>query len=480
MAGDEVFFSTGTDEHGAKIEEKAREAGLEPLAFADGVSARFRESWDRLDVKYDRFIRTTEGDHVAAVQNALKAMYISGEIYLGTYEGLYCKGCEQYKSEKDLVDGKCSDHQTVPENVKEESYMFRMSKYQQVILDRVMSDEFMIRPLERKNEVVSFLQKEKLKDVSFSRKNVSWGIPVPWDETHTIYVWADAFLNYLTALGWNGEGKPESAMWPADVQLMSKDILRVHATIWPAMLLALGLDLPKELFVHGYFLIDGQKMSKSLGNVIAPEELVEKFGADAARYLLLGSTVFGHDGDIGWQRLKDKYNADLANGIGNLAGRVLSLTEKYLDAAVPAKSLDAIIHDEGGREQIKFKDVADWSWETYGSAMKDLELDKCLDVAMKLVSMCDRHISATALWKLVRENKEEGAKQLYSLLEILRHFALMIKPFMPGIADGIEKRLGIDSAGVYAGTPLAQLSEWGGLEPGLPISKGEGLFPRVE
>ncbi len=478
LIGDRTFFSTGTDEHGAKIEEKAREAGLAPAVFTDRIAAQFKEAWSTYSISYDRFIRTTEEPHQQAVQEAMKFMYKRGDIYVGTYAGLYCRGCEQFKTERELVDGKCPDHQTVPEELSEESYMFRLSKYREVLYSRIATGEFRIRPDERRNEILSLIEHEGLKDVSFSRKNVGWGVKVPWDEEHTIYVWADAFLNYLTALGWDGEAGQAPDFWPPDIQLMSKDILRVHATIWPAMLLALELPLPRELFVHGYFLSGGQKMSKSLGNVISPEQLRDRYGSDAARYLLLSSTGFGHDGDISFERMDEKYNSDLANGIGNLFARVASLCGKYYDGTVPARSDDTILHDEGGREQIKFRDAIAWTWDMLAADMAEARIDSALTTVMRLVGMCDKHISAIELWKFVKTSREEGAAHIYSLLETLRHVSAMLDPFIPGISARISRALGFPGAG--PGARFEGASAWGGLEPGSRIEQGLILFARLE
>ena len=334
MIGDTTFFATGTDEHGAKIAQKAKASGKEPAEYADEIAAQFKMAWDEMNISNDGFLRTTDKAHKKAVQNALQYMYDKGDIVKDKYEGLYCVGCEQFKNEKDLIDGKCPDHQTVPEQMCEETYVFKMSKYADQLLKMIESDELKIRPQARKNEIISFY-KEGLKDISFSRKNVKWGIPLPWDKTHTAYVWSDAFLNYLTILDWDGFGatlpppyegggarRAEGVeMFPPNVQLMSKDILRVHATIWPAMLLSLDLPVQKSMFVHGFFLIDGQKMSKSIGNVIAPADLVKRYGVDATRYLLMSATTFGHDGDISWEKFDEKFNADLDNGLGKLVAR---------------------------------------------------------------------------------------------------------------------------------------------------------------
>lgn len=482
MLSQEVFFSTGTDEHGAKIQEKADEAGKEPQVWADEISANFQFAWDELNISHNRFIRTTEAEHKQAVQKALQQMYDQGDIYLGEYEGLYCQGCEQYKSETDLVDGKCPDHKVEPEIVKEESYMFKMSKYQDRLYEAIKKDELEIRPVERKNEVLSFYEREGLKDISFSRKKVKWGIPLPWDESHTAYVWTDAFLNYLTVLDWDGTAGQAPKMWPAEVQVMSKDILRVHATIWPAMLLSLGLDLPKKLFVHGFFLVDGQKMSKSLGNVVTPAALKEKYGVDGTRALLIGSASFGYDGDVSWEKFGERYNAQLANGIGNLVSRVLSLTEKNLEGKVPEinpkECGEITLRKEKKKGGDNFLKLSKETKESYVFKMEKLELDEAWEEVIKLTGHLDKHISDFELWKLIKEDKEEGTKHLYSLLESIRQLAWLAWPFIPETAEKIWTSLGLDP-GEEMSQDFDKALSWGELRPGTTVNKGEPLFPRL-
>lgn len=488
MIGDNTFFLTGTDEHGAKIEEKAREAGKEPQKFVDEVSAKFELAWDNLNISHNRFIRTTEKKHIKAVQKALQKMYDQGDIYKGNYEGLYCRGCEQFKSEKDLVDGKCPDHKIEPELIKEETYMFRMSKYADELLKKIEKDELKISPESKKNEVVSFYKNEGLKDISFSRKNVKWGIPLPWDKEHTAYVWSDAFLNYLTGLGWDGGKVPE--MWPPEVQLMSKDILRVHSTIWPAMLLSLGLELPKEIFVHGFFLIDGQKMSKSLGNVISPDELIKKYGVDATRYLLMSTTTFGKDGDVGWNFFDEKYTADLANGLGNLVARATALFEKMTEAGIKLEN------NRGGDniwKGFEFRPGVELLWEeVYKKSFLELKFfNICLLIfggnqpsnmvnfkVGGMIETIDEAITKKEPWNLIKNKDKEVGIVMYDILEKLRHIALMIYPFMPETADKILEQLGQPKVGKIKNFKKA--IEWGGLKENTKIKKGDILFPRLE
>ena len=497
MIGDEVFFLTGTDEHGAKVAEKAKEQGKEPQKFVDEIAAKFQFAWDELNISNDNFIRTTDPEHKKAVQNCLQYLYDKGDIYLGKYEGLYCKGCEQYKSEKDLVDGKCPDHGIAPEKMSEECYMFKLSAYQDKLLQLIKDDEFKIRPMARKNEVVSFYKKQGLNDIAFSRKNVKWGVPLPWDKSHTAYVWADAFLNYLTGLGWSGPGvsaespagdSDEAAlkMWPADLHLTSKDILRVHATIWPAMLLALGLPLPKQLFIHGFFLVDGQKMSKSLGNVIKPADLVKKYGVDGARYLLMSATPFGHDGDVGWEKFDKKYNADLANGLGNLVARSVALAEKMQGAGIKLQNEnESRIPARSGTGKNPLRDNTrrdrQESRIKYENNLKVIKINVALEETNNEIKFLDGYITENKPWEMIKNKNNKVGVIMYNILERIRIIAWMIWPFMPETAEKIYSQLGLDlnkemQAKNYE---FKKVIEWGKLKSGAKIKKGEALFPRI-
>jgi methionyl-tRNA synthetase len=416
--GDKTFFLTGTDEHGAKVQEAADKNGQEVQNFVDANAQIFKDAWQELDIQYDNFLRTTVHSHVQAVVRALQALYDKGLIYQGEYQGLYCVSCEQYKFEDDLVDGKCREHNIEPVLMKEESYFFKLSQYQKVLEQKISSDELRIEPPERKNEVLSFLG-SGLKDISISRKNVKWGIPLPFDGAQTTYVWIDAFLNYLTGLGWDGQAGRAPEFFPPEVQLMSKDILRVHATIWTALLLALDLPLPKKIYVHGYFTIDGQKMSKSLGNVIWPQELAEKFGVPGARYLLMASLAWGQDGDVSWQKLTEKYNSDLANGLGNLVARVAKLNEKFKVSSSKSPSGIKNLNELIG--QVKLKEALDEIWTQ--------------------VAWANKYIEEKKLWELVKSDPEEGKKILGELLSLISEIGEALESFTPGIADNIKKIL---------------------------------------
>lgn len=435
LSGEEVFFLVGTDEHGAKIEAAAEQANKSPRDFCDENVEAFKEAWSGLNISNSNFIRTTDSSHEKAVSNAMDYLYEKDFIYKGVYKGLYCRGCEQYKTDDDLIDGKCPDHQTEPEVMEEDSYFFRLSKFEGELERNISGDKFKIEPAERKNEVLSFVR-NGLQDISISRENVKWGIPLPFDKKFTTYVWVDAFLNYLTGLGWDGKKNSKLNFWPPDVQLMSKDILRVHATIWPALLLALKIPLPKKLYIHGFFTIDGQKMSKSLGNVIWPGQLVEKFGTDGARYLLMSSLSHGHDGDISWEKLAMKYNTDLANGLGNLVSRVMNL----------AKGFEIAVRD--GSLKIKSEKVRRF--------LDEIKPKEALDEIWREVDWANKYVEETRLWELVKTNEKAAKKVLEELLAAIISVAESLKPFMPETAEKIIKIL----------------------EAG-EMKKGEILFPRM-
>jgi len=438
--GERVFFLTGTDEHGAKVAQAAAKAGQSEKEFCDGKAEDFKKAWQALNIDYDNFIRTTDPEHEVAASKAAQTLYDKGLVYKDEYEGLYCTGCEQYKISDDLINGKCSEHQIEPILMKEESYFFKLSQFQIILKEKIISGELQIEPAERKNEVLSFID-SGLRDISISRKNIIWGVPLSFDKNYTLYVWIDAFLNYLTGLGWDGKSEKlkvkseKLEFFPPDVQLMSKDILRVHATIWPALLLALELPLPKKIFVHGYFTTNGQKMSKSLGNVIWPEDLTAKFGADGARYLLMSSLTYGQDGDISWEKLVEKYNADLANGLGNLVSRVFNLIENNFDGQMqPARSADLNI-------------------ESY---FKELKLFEALQKIKEKVDWANKYIEENKLWELVKTDKQKAQAVLGELLGVIIRIGEGLVPFMPQTAEKILKAV----------------------ETG-EIKKGEALFPRI-
>ncbi|OGI25763.1 MAG: methionine--tRNA ligase [Candidatus Moranbacteria bacterium RBG_13_45_13] len=420
--GEDVFLLTGTDEHGLKIQHKAEETGKEPQKFVDEIAGEFKSLWDKLGIKYNNFIRTTDPKHKEAVQRVLQTLHDKGAIHKGEYEGLYCVACEQFRHENELIDGRCPDHDIVVEKIKEECYLLEMADVQKELIEKIEKNEFTIKPERYKKEILSFLQNESLKDVSISRKNVSWGIPLPFDNDHTTYVWVDAFLNYLTGTDWDGDIKNIPARWPADVQLIGKDILRVHATIWPVMLMHLGIEFPKLLFVHGHLLLGGKKMSKTIGNIIGIDEMLEKFGVDGTRYLLMSAGTFGEDVDMTTERMTEKYNADLANGLGNLISRVVklsSISNFKFQVSNQAQNLnDKIL-----------------------SFIERLDLNQALEEIWKIIRMDDKFIEGTKPWELQKTDEIKFREVMQKLTSDLQLISELLIPFMPETAEKIKEIL---------------------------------------
>lgn len=399
----EVFFLTGTDEHGAKIARSAQAREMAPKAFVDEISAKYKKLWETLNISYDNFMRTTDPDHEKFVQNFLQKLYDNGEIYKDKYEGLYCVGCEEYKAEDDLEPGNiCPLHKKPCELIKEEIYFFKLSKYQDQILEAIQGGKLTIEPESRRNEIFKFLAKEPLKDLAISRSKVEWGIPLPWDSGQTIYVWVDALLNYISS---------SKGFWPPNLQLIAKDIFRFHAIIWPAMLLATGYDLPEKLFIHGYFTINGQKMSKTLGNVIDPTEIAKVYGADAFRYFVLREVPFGQDGDFSIHRFEERYRADLANDLGNLLQRTLVMGAKYQIPWSYVKPTKRYPEIEKAIEELRFSDALALIWQIISEANQKIDTEKP--------------------WEVAKTDQDKLAKILGSLLDTLVDVAGLIEPFMP-------------------------------------------------
>lgn len=467
LAGDEVFFLTGTDEHGSKVAESAVKAGLTPQEFCDRNAAKFQALLPRLDISHDEFIRTTAKKHQRGVSRFLTKLKKAGAIYQGEYRGLYCVECEKFITEKELVDGQCPDHRKVPQTLVEKNYFFNLKKYLPPLEKLLKQGKVKVVPASRHQEVLGLIRQD-LEDFSISRENVKWGIKLPFDENQVTYVWVDALLNYITALGYGEENSEKlKRFWPADVHLIGKDIIKFHAIYWPAMLLAAGELPPKIIFAHGFFTIDGQKMSKTIGNVIDPNFLVDQYGSDAARYLLLSQFPFGQDGDVKAESFTVQYNADLANGVGNLVSRVLAMAEKYFQGQVP----------ESNQKDSPLADRAKAVWRQYQNSMNELAVDKTIVAVKSLLAAGDGYIEENQPWVLAKKQDPKLAGVIYDLLELIRHLGFLLAPIMPRTADLILISLGQAD---WQNQPLAESQKWGGLKSGQKIKKGESLFPRLE
>lgn len=442
LQGYDTFFLTGTDEHGKKIEEASQEKGLNPKDFVDQLIPEFKSAWEKLNIKYDRFIRTSDVDHQAVVQNILQKVYDKGDIYLGKYEGWYCTACEAYYQEKDLENKCCPVHKKQVEWLEEETYFFKLSKYQNKIKELCESD--IIVPVFRKDEILNRI-KEGLKDLSISRKNLKWGIPLPFDENHTCYVWFDALTNYLTGIGYLENKDNFNKYWPADAHIMAKDILWFHTVIWFGILLSAELEIPKKVVAHGYWTLEGEKISKTTGNYITPQEMIDIAGLDSARYYLFSAMAFGQDGDINKNLVKEKHNTELANNLGNLVMRVSSLIEK------------------SGLEQCENKILEKLDINKIQNHFANFELHKVLEDVFAFSTECNKFIDENATWKT--KNKQE----LYQLADSIKTIAIILSPFMPDTSDNIAKTFNFEINWENISKPL-EISE---------IKKSQPLFAKL-
>ena len=470
MAGRETFFVTGTDEHGDKIAEAAQKAGITPKAYADGISAQFRSLWPELCITNDYFIRTTDANHVETVRHILQKVYDTGDIYFGAYEGYYCVGCERFYMEKELVDGKCPDHQTEPEHRKESNYFFRMSKYQDWLIKHIQNHPDFIRPERYRNEVLAFLR-EPLEDLCISRPKtrLEWGITLPFDDKYVTYVWADALINYVTAVGYP-DGPNFHKFWSQAQHLIAKDILKPHGIYWPTMLKAAGIEPYQHLNVHGYWNSDSSKMSKSLGNVVKPLDLKDKYGLDAFRYFLLRDMVFGLDSNFSEEAFVSRLNSDLANDLGNLLSRAITMAIKYCDGKIPAAPARTT--------EIKLADLAQATVTEVEKCFADMSLHKALMAIWELISASNKYIVENEPWSLAKDpaNREKLIAIMYRLLEALRAVAIFISPFMPQASEKILQQIGLDPKQKY---DLDVIRSQAPLPAGNALIRGESLFPRI-
>ncbi len=468
--GEEVFFLTGSDEHGLKIQRKAQEKGITPIEYVDAIIANFKQLWNELNISNNDFIRTSEERHHKVVQDVLTKIFEQGDIYKKNYEGLYCVPCESYWLERQLVDGKCPDCGRPVEKMQEESYFFKLSKYQDWWLQFIEENPNFIQPASRRNEMINFV-KQGLEDLCITRTTFDWGIPVPFDKKHVVYVWFDALLNYLTGIKYGTDDAMFNKFWPASLHLVGKEIVRFHTIIWPIMLKAMGVELPQKVYGHGWLVIDGDKMSKSKGNVIDPLALIDEFGADAIRYFLLREIVFGNDGNFSRDALITRINSDLANDLGNLLHRTVSMIEKYHGGVVTNTGVIEAV-DEDLMALVKS------TAENFAKDMDAMEINSAIKGVWALISRANKYIDETAPWILAKDEAKAARLQtvMYNLAETLRVVAILVAPFIPSTSPKIYTQLGLEVPAEF----LLTDAEFGKMADGTKVQKGEPLYPRIE
>jgi methionyl-tRNA synthetase len=476
LRGRDVFFLTGLDEHGQKVQQAAAKAGIDPQTHCDRLAPQFQNLWKRLNISNDAFIRTTDSQHKSVVQRYLQELFDKQLIYKDSYTGWYCTFDERFWTEKDVTEGLCPDCKRPVERLSENNYFFKMGQYQDRLIEHIRNHPEFIRPESRRNEVLGFLTTQKLGDLSISRpkSRLSWGIELPYDRDYVTYVWFDALVNYVSALDYLNPTLSRDRYWPANVHLVGKDILTTHAVYWSTMLMALNLPLPETIFAHGWWTVDGEKISKSRGNVVDPNKMVDEFGADAFRYFLLREVPFGQDGDFSQHAMVARINSDLANGIGNLLSRTLTMIEKYCDGKIPKRNqhLDEVGNELENQVREVFNNIHD--------ELSDLQFHRALDLIWSTIHLTDEYIEGKKPWQLAKDPANGAVLEgvLYNVAETLRHIGILLYPFMPHSAELVEQQLG---ASIDFKQPLLTTdTQWGNLLPGSAIQKRAPLFPRIE
>ncbi|MDP2630932.1 MAG: methionine--tRNA ligase [Candidatus Uhrbacteria bacterium] len=466
LKGDDVFFLTGIDENSLKNIEAAEKLGMsnDIQGYLDMQAGIWQQTWDSLGITNSDFIRTTEERHKKGVAKFWNRVAEQGDIYKGEYEGFYCVGCEEFIRPTDLVDGLCAIHKREPQKLMERNYFFSAKNYRERLLDHIEKNPDFIQPVSRRNEVIKYIT-DHFEDISISRQTMKWGIPVPNDPEQVIYVWFDALINYLTGIGYGWDEDLFVKYWPADLHLVGKEIIKFHCALWPAMLMSVGLPLPERVFAHGFLTIDGQKMSKSLGNAIDPIEISKVHGIDAMRYFLIREIPFGGDGDFSYERFSQRYESDCAKGVGNFVARVMAMAEKCEDGAL------ANVQDkESGAIQERVREI----WQEYEEAFERTRPDEALDVSWRLISFGDRLIEEKKPWTLAKENKEAYTEVISVLLELVRQVSVLLYPYMPDTTRSVWHQLGVEEQ--HASQYLAHLKEWRAV-PITKVQRGDALFP---